>query len=98
MEHNTAAPKKVEVASRHGDGEARAAGFERASYRLHIEAEVHHVTILNDIVLSLDAEYASLLALGLVAVLDELLPGHNLCANEAPFDCLLYTSPSPRDA
>src|SRR3990172_11671623 len=51
-----------------------------------VEAEVHHVAVLDHVVLALDAELARLAAARLAAELDEVAPVDHLGADEAALD------------
>src|ERR1017187_5916285 len=49
----------------------------------HVEPEVHHVAVADDVILAFDAEFAGVARLGLAAELHEVLPPDDLGLNEA---------------
>src|SRR5262245_58486733 len=61
-------------------------GVKRALRASDVEAEVDDVAVLDDVLLALEAQLAGLAALGLAAVVDEVLVVGHLGADEAAFD------------
>src|SRR5262249_50297695 len=51
-----------------------------------VEADLHHVAVLDDVLLALDPQLADLLGLHPRAELQELVPADDLGADEAPFE------------